>query len=78
LADATLLEELNQRIDASALRNRAGSPVERPLDAGLFATVGRVVYPVYDEIPDLVAGDGIPLDQLDQDTGSGREPATEQ
>jgi uncharacterized protein YbaR (Trm112 family) len=65
-ADAALLERLNARIKSGTLRNRAEQRVERPLDAGLLTAASGVVYPVYDDIPDLITGDGIPLAQLEQ------------
>lgn len=64
-ADEQLLARLNRRVEAGNLENRAGQKLDRPLESGLLAVESGVVYPVYDDIPDLVADDGIPLDQLE-------------
>lgn len=65
LADGALVAKLNELVEQGKLRNRAGDVVGRRLEEGLIAKEAGVVYPVADEIPDLVSDDAIPLDQLD-------------
>jgi uncharacterized protein YbaR (Trm112 family) len=65
LADDALVAKLNKMVEQGKLRSRAGDVVSRRLDEGLIAKEAGVVYPVADEIPDLVSDDAIPLDQLD-------------
>jgi uncharacterized protein YbaR (Trm112 family) len=65
VADEGLVAKLNELVEQGKLRNRAGDVVSRRLDQGLIAKESKVVYPVANEIPDLVADDGIPLDQLE-------------
>lgn len=64
LVDEPLLARLNEMVESGKLRNRAGETVSQTLDAGLVAEQGQLVYPVFDDIPDLVSGDAIPLEQL--------------
>jgi len=64
LADATLLDRLNRAIAAGTLKNRAGRFLARPLDAGLGRADDAVFYPILDDIPVLLADEGILLDQI--------------
>ena len=63
-ADAGLVERLNQAIAQKGLKNRAGRPVESPLDGALVREDGRYAYPIVDGIPVLLMDEAIPLDQL--------------
>lgn len=65
LAEPALLAQLNEAIAAGALCDVGGSPIERPLEAGLVRADGRIVYPVVDGLPRLLVERGIRLDQLD-------------
>lgn len=56
-ASAEQLARVNQPDTA----NRAGRPVRLPIHAALVREDGAVLYPVWDEIPCLVAGEGILL-----------------
>lgn len=64
LADADLVSRVNRAIAAGNLRNAAGEPLTRPLDGGLLRDDGAVLYPILDDIPSLLADEGIPLSQL--------------
>ncbi len=66
-ADAGLVARLNQAIAEKRLKNRAGRPVESPLDGGLVRQDGRFVYPIVDGIPVLLVDEAIPLDQVAAD-----------
>jgi uncharacterized protein YbaR (Trm112 family) len=62
LADATLLETLNQRIRQGALQNRGGTVVSAPIDGGLVREDRRYLYPIRDDIPIMLIDEAIPLD----------------
>ncbi len=73
-ASAGELERVNGRIRAGELRNRGGEPVAEPLDAGLVAGDGPVLYPVRDGIPILLRHEAVSLDgsaELDVPSDSG-------
>lgn len=65
-ADAALVAELNERIRAGRLRNKAGREVEQSIDGGLVRADGDLLYPIVEQIPVLLRDEAIPLDQLDQ------------
>jgi uncharacterized protein YbaR (Trm112 family) len=64
LADASLVAQLNARVEKGELTNRAGDPVEQKLDAALVRDDGEFAYSVIDDIPNLIVDEGIPLQQL--------------
>jgi uncharacterized protein YbaR (Trm112 family) len=64
LAEQTLVETLNARIEAGQLKNRAGEKVEEKIDGGLVREDGKYLYAIRDEIPIMLIDEGIPLDQL--------------
>lgn len=59
LAPSELIAQANQAITARRLHNRAGELLEKPLDAGLLREDGKLLYPVYDEIPVLLVDEAI-------------------
>lgn len=61
LADGGLVQQLNERISARTLVNRAGKPVTRPCDGGLLRKDGQFVYPICSGIPVLLMDEAIPL-----------------
>jgi len=61
VADASLIERLNQQIAAGQLRNRAGQPVTEKLDGGLIRADRRFLYPVRQDIPVLLIDEAIPI-----------------
>ena len=62
LADARLLESLNERIRQSRLCNRGGATVTEAIDGGLVRDDGRYLYPIRDDIPIMLIDEAIPLD----------------
>lgn len=62
LADGSLLQQLNERIAAKTLVNRAGKPVSRPCDGGLLRKDGQFVYPICGGIPVLLMDEAIPVE----------------
>jgi uncharacterized protein YbaR (Trm112 family) len=64
LADAALLENLNARVAAGEVRNRANQVVTARLDAGLIRDDRKYLYPVRDNIPVLLIDEAIPLSKV--------------
>ena len=62
LADTALIDEINQRIKAGAVKNHAGEPVTTALDAGLVREDRKCVYIVEDDIPNMLIDERIDLD----------------
>ena len=60
LADAALVESLNQKISAGQLKNRAGKPVTETLSGGLVRRDGKFLYPVRN-LPVMLVDEAIPL-----------------
>ena len=65
LADAPLVEKLNQAIAAGGVKNRTGEPVAEPVAGGLVREDRTLVYPIRDGIPVLLVDEAIPLEGLD-------------
>jgi len=63
LADAPLIERLNQQVVAGRLRNRAGQPVTEKLDGGLVRVDRRFLYPIRQNIPVLLIDEAIPIEE---------------
>jgi len=61
VADLALLTEVNARIAAHKLRNRAGKTLEEPLEAALVVADGTLVYPVRGNLPILLVDEAIPI-----------------
>jgi uncharacterized protein YbaR (Trm112 family) len=62
VAEAALIEKLNQQIASGQLRNRDGTAVGEKIDGGLVRADGKLVYPIRGGIPVLLVGEGIPLE----------------
>lgn len=60
----TELEALNRAISAGAVDTVAGVRVPAPLGAGLITTDGKVIYRLEDDIPVMLAEEGIGTTQL--------------
>lgn len=61
LAEAAVIDDLNRRIAEGTLVDRSGQPVNQPIDQGLVREDGQVLYPVRDEIPEMLIDSGIPM-----------------
>lgn len=64
LAEGPLVAKVNAAIAKGTLRNKAGSRVEKAIEAGLIREDGAVLYPVLDDIPIMLVDEAISLDQL--------------
>ena len=63
-ADSALLARLNSAIDQRRLKNKIGQTIETPLEGALVREDRTVCYPIVQDIPILLAEEGILLDQL--------------
>ena len=61
LADAALVETLNQQIVIGQLRNRGNQPVKEKLDGGLIRSDQKFLYPIRQNIPVMLIDEAIPL-----------------
>lgn len=57
-----LIERLNSQIAVGTLLNKAGLVVETVLSGGLVRKDGKILYPIVNDIPNLIPDEGIPLD----------------
>ena len=61
VAEASVVEKLNQQNTAGTLKNRAGQPVQEALTGGLVRTDGKFLYPIRRTIPVMLLDEAIPL-----------------
>jgi uncharacterized protein YbaR (Trm112 family) len=61
LADASLVETLNRKIEAGDLKNRGGEILKEKLDSGLIRADRKFLYPVREDIPIMLIDEAIPL-----------------
>ena len=64
LANAAVLQSVNAAIAAGTLTNREGHAVTARLEAALLTDDGKVLYPVADGIPVLLASESVNMEQL--------------
>jgi uncharacterized protein YbaR (Trm112 family) len=64
LADAALLDRINQAVTMGRLQTKSGETLKDPIEAGLVREDGRVLYPVRDDIPVMLIDESIPLEGL--------------
>lgn len=62
LAEPALIDRLNGRIAAGALRNRAGQPLKEKLQGGLVRADGKFLYPIRRDIPVMLIEAALPLE----------------
>ncbi len=66
-ADADLCRQINEAIDAGKIRNRSGRSVDWRVDEGLVNEELTLLYPVYNEVPQLLRDEAIEVGQLEQE-----------
>ena len=59
IAEQSLLARINQAIDADLVKDQLGRLVTEPIEEGLIRQDGRILYPIRDGIPVLLADEGI-------------------
>lgn len=64
LADAELVEKVNQHIRAANLTNISGQPVKKPIDGGMLRAAGDLLYPIVMGIPVMLHDEAIDLTQF--------------
>lgn len=64
LADAPLIQRLNEAIQHRRLQNKGKQAVTDPVDGGLLRADGKMLYPIRENIPVMLIEEGIPLEQL--------------
>ena len=62
LADDSIIDSLNRKIEAGQLVNRAGEKVVEPISGGLVREDGRYLYAIRDGIPIMLVEQAIPLE----------------
>jgi uncharacterized protein YbaR (Trm112 family) len=61
LAEQSLIDELNARIERGELSNRGGKSVTKKIDGGLVRQDGAYLYPIEDDIPVMLIDEAIAL-----------------
>ena len=61
LADAALVQRVNEQIAQGKALNRAGKPVTEKLEEGLVREDGKLIYPVRQGVPVMLIDEGIVL-----------------
>ena len=65
VAAASLLNQLNELAASGSLRSQSGGTVAGRFSGALINEPGTIAYLVIDGIPNMVAEDSIPLDQVE-------------
>ena len=64
LAKNATLSEVNAAIQSGKLSNRDGRLLDAPLSEALVTDDGKLLYPVSNDIPVLLEGESVSLEQL--------------
>ena len=64
LAEAEVLDGLNQAIRSGGVTNRGGGDVADPVEEGLVREDDKILYPVREDIPIMLIDEAIELDKL--------------
>jgi uncharacterized protein YbaR (Trm112 family) len=74
LAEQTLVDELNARIERGEVSNRGGDKVEKKMDGGLVREDRAFLYRIEDDIPIMLIDEAISLKDLGlQETDAGKQ-----
>jgi uncharacterized protein YbaR (Trm112 family) len=65
LADAVLVDKLNEAVTRGSLKNNGKKAVSEQMDGGLIRADQKILYPIRGGIPVMLIEEGIPLNQLD-------------
>ncbi|MFH1799731.1 MAG: hypothetical protein ABH891_02625 [Candidatus Omnitrophota bacterium] len=61
VADASLIEKINQKIEKSELKNRGGEVVVQKIESGLVRADKQYLYAVRGDIPVMLIDEAVPL-----------------
>ena len=61
IAEAAVVERLNEQVAAGSLRNAGDQPLTVKLDGGLVRADGQALYPVRNKVPLLLVDEAIQL-----------------
>jgi uncharacterized protein YbaR (Trm112 family) len=64
VADASLVEKLNQKIERHELKNRGGEVIVQRIESGLVRTDKRFLYAIRGDIPVMLVDEAIPIDGI--------------
>ncbi len=64
VAENTVVDRINEKIKAGALKNRGGEDIKEAIDGGLVRDDGRYLYAIRDEIPIMLIDEAIPMEGL--------------
>ena len=65
LAEESLLSRVNRAIATGRMKNRLGERLTAPLDGGLVNEDRSLLYPIVDEIPNLISEEAVVLESLE-------------
>ena len=61
LAEASVVESLNQQIEAGQMHNRTGQSVKEKIDGGLVRADSKFLYAIRQNIPIMLIDEALPL-----------------
>lgn len=64
VAEGTLIDTLNRKIEAGQLKNRGGEVIKEKMESGLIRADRKVLYPVREDIPIMLIDEAILLEGL--------------
>ena len=64
IADSSLIQRLNDAVIRGSLQTKGNKPVSTQLEGGLIREDQQILYPIREDIPDMLIENGIPLNQL--------------
>lgn len=61
VADASLIEKINQKVEKRELKTRGGAAVTQKIESGLIRTDKQYLYAIRNDIPIMLIDEAIPL-----------------
>ena len=65
LADEGLIARINQEIATGRVKTSGGQPIDAPIEGGLVREDRQVLYPVVEDIPNMLIEQAIRLDSIE-------------
>jgi Trm112p-like protein. len=66
LIEGEMIEKINQKILAGALKNRGGEFLKEKIDSGLLREDRKYIYPIREDIPIMLIDEAIPFEEFDK------------